>query len=88
MGGKKCRNLVPRFLTFCNSGCVELVMVRTTMWLAVVVRREEVEDDRPSALPLRKVTVNIFLKGERIVLDIDILPYPPALESSNRKPKD
>ena len=73
-----------------EESCVELVMVmmRTTMWPAVVVRRVEVEDDRPSALPLRKVTVNIFSKGERIVLDRDILPYTPALESSNRKPKD
>ena len=51
-----------------EESCVELVMVmmRTTMWPAVVVRREEVEDDRPSALPLRKVTVDIFSKGERI----------------------
>ena len=73
-----------------EESCVELVMVmmRTTMWPAVVVRREEVEDDRPSTLPLRKVTVNLFSKGERIVFERDISPYPPALESSNRKPKD
>ena len=52
------------------------------------VEREEVEDDRPSALPLRKVTVDVFSKGERIVSERDISPYPPANESSNRKPKD
>ena len=46
------------------------------------------EDDRPSALPLRKVTVDVFSKGERIVSERDISPYPPANESSNRKPKD
>ena len=73
-----------------EESCVEIVMVmmRTTMWPAVVVRREEVEDDRPSALPLRKVTVDIFSKGERIVSERDISPYPPANKSSNRKPKD
>ena len=73
-----------------EESCVELVMVmmRTTMWPAVVVSREEVEDDRSSALALRKVTVNIFSKGERIVTERDISPYPPTLESANRKPKD
>ena len=65
-----------------------MVMMRATMWPAVVVRREEVEDDRPSALPLKKVTVDIFSKGERIVSERDISPYPPANKSSNRKPKD
>ena len=63
-----------------EESCVEIVMVMmpTTMWPAVVVRREEVEDDRPSALPLRKVTVDIFSKGERIVSERDISPYPLA----------
>ena len=42
-----------------EESCVEIVMVmmRTTMWPAVVVRREEVEDDRPSALPLRNLSL-------------------------------
>ena len=53
----------------------------------MVVRREEVEDTSPSSLPLRKVTVNIFTKGERVVQK-DISAYPPPPESFNKKPKD
>ena len=49
-----------------------MVMMRTTRWPAVVVRREEVEDTSPSSLSLRKVTVNIFTKGERVVMQKDI----------------
>ena len=58
------------------------------MWPAVVLSREEVDDDRPSALALRKVTVNIFSKGERVVTERDISPYSPTLESASKKPKD
>ena len=54
----------------------------------MVVRREEVEDNSPSSLPLGKVTVNIFTKGERVVMQKDISAYPPPPESFNKKPKD
>ena len=54
----------------------------------MVVRREEVEDTSPSSLSLRKVTVNIFTKGERVVMQKDISASPPPPESFNKKPKD
>ena len=38
--------------------------------------------------PLGKVTVNIFNKGERVVMHKDISAYPPPPESFNKKPKD
>ena len=55
---------------------------------ALVVRREEVEDTRPSSLPLGKGTVNIFTKGLRVVMQKDISAYPPPPESFNKKPKE
>ena len=36
----------------------------------------------------RKVTVNIFTKGERVGMQKDISAYPPRPESFNKKPKD
>ena len=63
-------------------------MMRSTRWPALVMSREEVEDISPSSLPLRKVTVNIFTKGERVVMQKDIFAYPPPAESFNKKPKD
>ena len=65
-----------------------MVMMQSTRWPALVVRREEVEDTSPSSLPLGKVTVNIFTKGERVVMQKDISAYPPPPESFNKKPKD
>ena len=38
--------------------------------------------------PLGKVTVNIFTKGERVVMHKDISAFPPPPESFNKKPKD
>ena len=64
-----------------------MVMMRTTRWPAVVVRREEVVETSPSALARRKVTVNIYTKGEREVMEKDITPYSPA-KSFTKKPKD
>ena len=49
-------------------------MMRTTRWPAVVVRREEVVETSPSALARRKVTVNIYTKGEKEVMEKDITP--------------
>lgn len=62
-------------------------MLRTTMWPAVVVRREEVEDTSPAQCALRKVIVNVFTKGEREVKEKDISPYPPPTEAYNKQPK-
>lgn len=62
-----------------------MVMMRTTRWPAVVVKREEVHTTSPSTK--RKVTVNIFTKGERVVLERDITPYSPE-QNFTKKPKD
>ena len=64
-----------------------MVMMRSTRWPAVVVRREEVEDTSPSSLPLRKVTVNIFAKGERVVIQKDISASLHRQSPSTRSPK-
>ena len=64
-----------------------MVMMRTTRWPAVVVRREEVDATSPSTMAHRKVTVNIYTKGERVVQEKDITPYTPS-QSFTKKPKD
>ena len=52
-----------------------------------MLKDEKVEDSSPSALAMRKVKVQVFNKGERIVKAQEIYPFPPPAGYHCKKPK-
>ena len=66
-----------------------MVMMRTVQWPATVVSLEDVQSAKssPSALAMRKVTVNVFKKGVRIVRAKEIYPFPPPANYHSKKTK-
>ena len=66
---------------------VVMVLLRTVQWPALVVSQEQMSDASPSTLPMRKITVNVFKKGERVVRAREIFPFPPPTNYHSKKPK-